>query len=373
MKMDELVKNIEELQQRVKGAFEFLKLENNKKEIVKLEKITSNPDFWKDQEVAKKISQKLNDLKEEVQAWEKLKKEVEDTLELARLDEKDQTVSLREELEKKYNELLAQFKKYEFFVLFSDPQDQANVILSIHSGTGGTEAQDWAEMLLRMYFRFCEKKGWGVEIIDETRGSEAGIKSVTIKITGRYAYGWLRSESGVHRLVRISPFDAEKMRHTSFALVEVLPEIEDIKEVEIDPKDLRIDTFLSSGHGGQSVQTTYSAVRVVHLPTGLTVSCQRERSQAQNKETALKILKAKILYLQKETRTKEIDKLRAGVLAAWGNQIRSYVLQPYKMVKDHRTKLETVDTEAVLGGDLEMFMEAYLKWKKEQGNQNLKN
>lgn len=368
MKMDELVKNIEELNQRIKKAFEFLKLESSKKEITRLEKITLDPDFWKDQEVARETSQKLNDLKEEVEIWEKLKKEVEDILDLARLDEKDQMVSLREDLEKKYGELLVQFKKYEFLVLFSDAQDRANAILSIHAGTGGTEAQDWAEMLLRMYFRFCEKRGWKTEIIDETRGSEAGIKSITVRVTGRYAYGWLRSESGVHRLVRISPFDAEKMRHTSFALVEILPEIEDVKEVEIDPKDLRIDTFLSSGHGGQSVQTTYSAVRVVHLPTGLTVSCQRERSQAQNKETALKILKAKILHLQKETRTKEIDKLRAGVLAAWGNQIRSYVLQPYKMVKDHRTKFETSDTDAVLDGDLELFMEAYLKWKKGQDN-----
>jgi peptide chain release factor 2 len=367
MKMDELVKNIEDLKQRIAKAFELLKLENNKKEIINLEKITSEPDFWKDQEAAREMSQRLNDLKEEVEIWEKLKKEVDDVLDLARLDEKDKEVTLREEIEKKYNELLAKFKKLEFFVLFSESHDRANAILGIHAGTGGTEAQDWAEMLLRMYLRFCEKKGWRTEIIDETRGGEAGIKSITIKVTGRMAYGWLRSESGVHRLVRISPYDAEKMRHTSFALVEILPEIEDVSEVKIDPKDLRIDTFLSSGHGGQSVQTTYSAVRAVHIPTGLTVSCQRERSQAQNKETALKILKAKILYLQEETRTKEIDKLRAGVLAAWGNQIRSYVLQPYKMVKDHRTKFETADAETVLDGDLEPFMEAYLKWKKETG------
>ncbi|MFA5128861.1 MAG: peptide chain release factor 2 [Patescibacteria group bacterium] len=366
--MDELVKSIEELEQRIEKAFELLKLGNSKKEIVKLEKLTLAPEFWKDQEAAKETNQRLNDLKEEVEVWEKLKKEVGDILDLAKLDQKDKEVSLREEIEKKYNELLVQFRKLEFFVLFSGPHDRANAILSIHAGTGGTEAQDWAEMLLRMYFRFCEKKGWKTEIIDETRGSEAGIKSITVRVTGRMAYGWLRSESGVHRLVRISPFDAEKMRHTSFALVEVLPEIDDVSEIKLDSKDLRIDTYLSSGHGGQSVQTTYSAVRVVHLPTGLTVSCQRERSQAQNKETALKILKAKILHLQEETRTKEIDKLRAGVLAAWGNQIRSYVLQPYRMVKDHRTKLETADTDAVLNGDLEQFMEAYLKWKKEQNN-----
>ena len=365
MKMDELVKSLEDLKRRIAAASELLKLEEGKKEIVKLEKKTLEPDFWQDPEAAKKISQKLNDLKEESEIWSKLGKEVYDLFDLARLDEKDQTVSLREEIEKKYEELLAQFKKLEFFVLFSGPHDRANAVLSIHAGTGGTEAQDWAEMLLRMYFRFCERRGWRTEILDETAGGEAGIKSVTIRVSGRMAYGWLRSESGVHRLVRISPFDAEKMRHTSFALVEVLPELEDIPEIKFDPKDLRIDTFLSSGHGGQSVQTTYSAVRVVHIPTGLTVSCQRERSQAQNKETALKILKAKIFQLQEETRTKEIDKLRAKVLAAWGNQIRSYVLQPYKMVKDHRTKFETADAEAVLDGDLEPFAEAYLKWKKE--------
>lgn len=363
MKMDELVKNIEGLGQRIETASGLLKLDANKKEIAKLEKFALEPDFWKNPETAKEVSQKLNDLKEEVETWEKLKNEVGDLLDLARLDKKDQAVTLREEIEKRHEELLAQFKKLEFFILFSGPRDRGNAILSIHAGTGGTEAQDWAEMLLRMYLRFCEKKGWRAEILDETVGGEAGIKSVTIKISGRMAYGWLKSESGVHRLVRISPFDAEKMRHTSFALVEVLPELEDVSEVKFDPKDLRVDTFLSSGHGGQSVQTTYSAVRVVHIPTGLTATCQRERSQAQNKETALKILKAKILRLEEETRTKEIDKLRAGVLAAWGNQIRSYVLQPYKMVKDHRTKYETSDVNKVLDGEMEPFMEEYLKWK----------
>jgi peptide chain release factor 2 len=365
MKMDELVKSVENLKKRIETASSLLKLEENKKEIVKLNKIVAAPDFWNDQKKAKEVSQKLNDLKEEVEIWEGLAEEVDNLLDLARLDEKDQTVTLREDLEKKYGELDAQFKKLEFTVLFSGPYDKRNAILSVHAGTGGTEAQDWAEMLLRMYFRFCEKKGWKTELIDETRGGEAGIKSATVRVSGRMAYGWLRSESGVHRLVRISPFDAEKMRHTSFALVEVLPEIEDVSEVKFDPKDLRIDTFLSSGHGGQSVQTTYSAVRVVHIPTGLTATSQRERSQAQNKELALKILKAKILRLEEETRTKEIDKLRAGVLAAWGNQIRSYVLQPYKMVKDHRTKYETANADAVLDGELEPFMEAYLKWKKQ--------
>jgi peptide chain release factor 2 len=364
MKIDELVHGIEKLNEDIEAAWKLLKLGENKQEIEKLEKLSLRPDFWQEPEKAKEVSQRLNDLKEELGVWEKLKKEVADVLELAKLDEKDQSVSLREELEEKYEQLLGRFKKLEFSILFSGRYDKKNAIFSIHAGTGGTEAQDWVEMLLRMYLRFCEKKGWTAKILDETRGTEAGIKSVTVKISGRYSYGWLKSEAGVHRLVRISPFDAEKMRHTSFALVEVLPEVEDISEIKIDPKDLRIDTFLASGHGGQGVQTTYSAVRVVHIPTGLTVSCQRERSQAQNKEMALKILKAKILRLQEETKAKEIDKLRAGVLAAWGNQIRSYVLQPYKMVKDHRTKYETADTESVLDGNLEPFMEAYLRYCK---------
>jgi peptide chain release factor 2 len=364
MKMDELVNNVKKLKKGIESAWRLLKLDENKEEIEKLGKLSLAPEFWQDPEKAKEVNQKLNELKKELEVWENLKREAADVLELARLDEADKSVSLREELEKKYNELNTQFEKLEFSILFSGPRDKSDAILAVHAGTGGVEAQDWAAMLLRMYLRFCEKRGWGAYILDETRGGEAGIKSVTLKISGRYVYGWLRGEAGVHRLVRISPFDAEKMRHTSFALVEVLPELKEVSEIQLDPKDLRIDTFLAGGHGGQGVQTTYSAVRVVHAPTGLTVSCQRERSQAQNKETALKILKAKLLRLQEETRAQEIDKLRAGVLAAWGNQIRSYVLQPYKMVKDHRTKYETADTESVLDGNLEPFMEAYLKWKR---------
>jgi len=318
----------------------------------------NEPDFWKDQEAAKKLSQKLKFIKDKVSSWENLKREAEEIFELSEIVDEEKML---DEIKKKTGELEKKYKKLEFDIFFDKKYDGKNAILSIHAGTGGTDAEDWTEMLLRMYLRFAEKKGWVAKIIDENRGGEAGIKNVTLEISGQMVYGWLKSESGVHRLVRISPFDAEKMRHTSFALVEILPELDDVSEIEIDPKDLRIDTFLSSGHGGQSVQTTYSAVRVVHLPTGITISCQNERSQSQNKEIALKILKTKLLRLQEETKEKEIGKMKAGVMAAWGNQIRSYVLQPYKMVKDHRTKYETADTDAVLDGDLEVFAEEYLR------------
>jgi len=299
------------------------------------------PDFWKDQENAKRISQKSQQIKEELETWQSLAKEIEELESLVAEADKESDKSLEQDFVKKINELDKKIKKQEFFILFSDKFDSNNAIISIHAGTGGVEAQDWAEMLQRMYLRYCQKKQWQIKIIDQNRSQEAGIKSVTLEVDGRYAYGHLKAEAGVHRLVRISPFDAEKMRHTSFALVEVIPEMGEIETVEINEEDLKIDTFRSSGPGGQGVNTTDSAVRITHLPSKISVSCQNERSQQQNKQTALKILKSKLFLAKLQEQQKERDKVRGEVLVAeWGNQIRSYVLQPYKMVKDHRTEFK---------------------------------
>jgi len=322
------------------------------------------PDFWQDRERAEKIMREFEGLKKEIEIWEKLAGELKELLDLAQEAEKEKDYSIKGEIEEKFFSIKEKFKELESFVLLSGKYDLKNAIVAIHAGAGGVDAQDWAAMLMRMYLRFCERKGWIVRILHQSMGQETGIKSVTFEVIGRYAFGFLKSENGVHRLVRISPFDAEKMRHTSFALVEVIPEIENTEEIEIKPKDLRIDTFLSSGHGGQSVQTTYSAVRIVHLPTNITVTCQNERSQKQNKETALKVLKSRLLQLYEKKREAEEKRLRGEYQeAAWGNQIRSYILHPYKMVKDHRTGCEEQDVQEVLDGKIDNFIEEYLRKK----------
>jgi peptide chain release factor 2 len=340
----------------------YFDLDGLKQKIEKLDQKMTKPDFWQDQERARSISQESENMKKQVGEWEGVTREAADGLALAR----EAAVSgedMEKELEKEYHKLLKKFNQLERQVLFSGRYDANNAIVSIHAGTGGTEAQDWAQMLLRMLLRYGEKKGFATRIIDETRGQEAGIKSVTFEATGAYAYGNLKSEAGVHRLVRISPFDAEKMRHTSFALVEVIPVMADEDEAMINEKDLRVDVFRSGGAGGQSVNRTDSAVRITHLPTGIVVKCQNERSQLQNRKTAMKILQAKLAELQEKAKGKELAEIRGEVLQAeWGNQIRSYVLQPYKMVKDHRTDYETSDPDSVLDGELDGFVEAYLKY-----------
>ncbi len=363
--MENLLKQIEELRERVQGTWQLLDMDGQINEIKNLKLEISKPGFWDNHQEAVEKTKKLEELESEVKKWEELKLEVRELEELIAVAQKEGDTSIDEDALQKYKELTKKFKKLEFYVLFSEKYDKSNVILSIHAGTGGVDAQDWAQILERMFLRFAEKKDWKTEILDQTRGNEAGIKSMTMHIKGRWAYGYLKSESGVHRLVRISPFDAEAMRHTSFALVEVIPELPEAQEQELKDEDLRIDVFRSSGPGGQGVNTTDSAVRIKHLLTNIVVSCQNERSQHQNKETALKILKAKLFKLREEKKEAKELKLRGEVQKAeWGKQIRSYVMQPYKMVKDHRTNYETQDLGKVLDGDLEPFMEAYLRWRR---------
>ncbi len=316
------------------------------------------PDFWQDQAKAKLIGRRYSDLQAELEDWQSLNSQLETLQGLSSLvEDGDQS-----EIFKIYQELSDKLDRLESKRWLSGLYDDSPALLSIHAGAGGTDAQDWAEMLERMYLRFSDSQGWSTEIIDRSVGQEAGLKSCLIRISGRLAYGHLKTEAGVHRLVRISPFDAAKMRHTSFALVEVLPELPAATEIKIEDKDLRIDTFMSSGHGGQSVNTTYSAVRLVHLPTGLTVTCQNERSQQQNKETALKYLTAKLWQLEQD-KQQSLQKDLKGEFktAAWGNQVRSYVLHPYKMVKDHRTGQTSNDPDKVLDGYLEEFIISRLK------------
>ena len=353
---------LQHLKNKIESAVELLKIDDLKNKMAQLEAEMNAPNFWVDQKSAQIISQDYDDIKNEIEKWESLQSRARDLGELAKSNDS----SLVGEIEKQTSELAVEYQSYELSLLLDGPYDKNNAIIAIHAGSGGTEAQDWAEMLLRMVLRFCEKMDWKTEILDESRGSEAGYKSIMFKVVGRNAYGYLKSENGTHRLVRISPFDAEKMRHTSFALIEVLPELDDTVKIDIKPEDLRIDTFMSGGKGGQSVNTTYSAVRIVHLPTNITVSCQNERSQAQNKETAMKVLRAKLHKLEEEKIAKERLELRGEYKSAeWGNQIRSYVLHPYHMVKDHRTDYESADPEGVLEGNLLPLCEAYLRWIKE--------
>ena len=307
--------------------------------------------------------------KDLVQTWRQLDKKVADLIDMTTLaiDEKDQ--SLAEEIQRETEEIRSKFDELETRLILSEEYDSRDAILTIHAGAGGTESQDWAEMLLRMYLRWAERHKYKAELLDTSPGEEAGVKSVTIEIKGDYAYGYLKSEHGVHRLVRLSPFDADHARHTSFVLVEVFPEAEREIDIRISPEDLKIDTFRSSGPGGQHMQKTSSAVRITHLPTGLIVTCQSQRSQHQNKESAMKVLYARLLQIEHAKREAEKNKLKGErIEAGWGNQIRSYVLHPYRMVKDHRTDYEVSDTAAVLDGDIDDFISAYLHYKLEKSN-----
>lgn len=330
-------------------------------EISKLEEEAGVPSFWDDPQEAQRRMQHLSRLKERVELWRGLEERTSSLLELTDLAIDDGDDSLEDQLRSETEDAWRILDREEFNLTLSGPYDERPAILSVHAGAGGTESQDWAEMLLRMYLRWAENLGRKAQILDLSYGDEAGIKSVTIEIGGQYAYGYLRAERGVHRLVRLSPFDANHLRHTSFALIEALPAAEEDPEITVKADDLKIEFFRSSGPGGQNVQKVASAVRIIHLPTGIVVACQNERSQHQNREFALKILMARLLERQLQEKAKEMSRIKGEhVSAEWGNQIRSYVLHPYKMVKDHRTGYQTSDPDRVLEGGLDEFIKAYL-------------
>ena len=338
-------------------------LSGKEAELAELTSRSADPDLWNDQAAAQVVLRRADELREEIGTWRDLEARANGLAEIAELAETDDTGDgLAADLQRDLDTLRADWDGMQSRLLLSEPYDERPAIVSVHAGAGGTESQDWAEMLLRMYLRWAERNRFRTEILDQTEGEEAGLKSVTLAIDGRWAYGRLKSERGVHRLVRISPFDSQKRRHTSFALVEVMPEVAEDAAVEVRDDDLRVDTYRASGAGGQHVNKTDSAVRITHLPTGIVVTCQNERSQAQNKERAMAVLRAKLVELQQEEHEAEMARLRGvHVEAGWGNQIRSYVLQPYTMVKDLRTGVETGNPMAVLDGDLDAFIEGYLR------------
>lgn len=327
-------------------------------QLKQLQEQSEDPNLWSDPENAQRVMKRLSAVREEVEPWQQLRQRLHDALELAHLDDE----SLRPDLEKETEQIEKAVEQREFYAMFSGKYDRGNALLAIHAGAGGTDSQDWAEMLERMYLRWAENHGYETEILDYSEGEEAGIKSVTIAVNGRYAYGYLRPEKGVHRLVRLSPFDSAHRRHTSFALVEVLPQVEEDDEIEINPDDLRIDVYRSSSAGGQNVQKNATAIRITHIPTGIVVTCQNERSQTQNRENAMRVLRARLLELKQQEQEEQMAELRGEFKKVeWGNQIRSYVLHPYQMVKDHRTEYETGNTQAVLNGEIDGFIEAYLR------------
>lgn len=308
------------------------------------------------------MMRRLGELKSGVDRWRHMENRVGELMGLAGLAISEDESSMNAEIAAEAEELTSEFDELEFELLLAGEYGKNSAFLAVHAGAGGTEAQDWAEMLLRMYLRWAERRGYQATVVDTSPGEEAGVKSALIEISGLYAYGYLKAERGVHRLVRLSPFDASHSRHTSFALVEVMPDVDRDVDIKLDPDELRVDVFRASGHGGQNVQKTSSAVRVTHIPTGTVAVCQNERSQYQNKELAMKVLLARLVELQLEKQAEEQARIKGEhVAAGWGNQIRSYVLHPYKMVKDHRTGYETSDPDAVLDGELDDLIHAYLK------------
>ena len=337
-------------------------LVGKEQEILALEKQSTEAGFWDDGREAQVVMRRLAELRATVTTWRQMQQRVRDQRELVDLAIAEDDQTLAEEFTAETAALTARFDDLEFELTFGGPYDHRSAILAVHAGAGGTESQDWADMLLRMYLRWAERHGYAADVLDTTPGEEAGIKSATVEISGPLAYGWLKSERGTHRLVRLSPFDAAHKRHTSFALVEVMPEADETADVQISPDDLRVDVFRASGHGGQNVQKNSTAIRITHLPTGIVVTCQNERSQHRNKESAMKVLESKLLELELQKKADEQAKIKGEFTGSgFGTAIRSYVLHPYQMVKDQRSGHETSDTTGVLDGDLDQLMRSYLK------------
>ena len=363
----ELQSQINALKEKLQPLKNALHIDALANYIEELEAVTQEPDFWNNVEKATSVQKDLTDMKKRLNGFENLQQQIGDLhvgLELAALAEAEEQESLLQEVQNGIKQWQEVYTELHLETLFTDKLDDNNAIVTLHAGAGGTEAMDWTEMLYRMYSRFAEQMNFELRELNMVDGEEAGIKSVSFSLKGKHAYGWLRSEHGVHRLVRISPFDASGRRHTSFASCEVLPELSTEIEIKIRPEDLRVDTYRSTGKGGQHVNKTDSAVRLTHLPTGIVAACQAERSQIQNKETAMKMLQAKLYKLAQEKQKESIDDLKGEQLEiAWGSQIRSYVFCPYTLVKDHRTEYEEIDVENVMNGHIQGFVNAYLEQK----------
>ncbi len=331
--------------------------------VQELEELAGDPDFWNDMNKAQEILQRTKQLKSKIEGFDSLKAKYDDLMTLIEMGIEENDESILEEVLPLKDEFLQNYENLKISSLLTGEYDKNNCIFTLHSGAGGTEACDWVSMLLRMYTRWIEKHGFTYETLDFLEGDEAGIKSVTLQVNGENAFGYLKSEKGIHRLVRISPFDSSGRRHTSFASCDVMPEIDDTIELDINPDDLRIDTYRSSGAGGQHINKTSSAIRITHIPTNTVVQCQNERSQFQNKDAAMKMLRAKLYELKLQEQSAMLSDIRGEVKdIGWGSQIRSYVFQPYNMVKDHRTNEETGNTQAVMDGEIDRFINAYLKW-----------
>ncbi|MBR0423734.1 MAG: peptide chain release factor 2 [Clostridia bacterium] len=362
MQLEEILSEINKLGPRLDMLYKSLKIKDSEAKLQKLEEKTSNPDFWNDSENSQKIISEISSLKSKIKEYKKLKSDYDDLLTLAQMSLQENDDSSLEEIESGFKQFSKNLETMTLTTLLTGEYDSQNAILTFHAGAGGTEAQDWVEMLCRMYTRWSEKHGYKVKMLDFLDGEEAGLKSASLLIEGENTYGFLKGENGVHRLVRVSPFDSSGRRHTSFASIEVIPEINDNIEIKISPEDIKMYVVSASGAGGQHVNKTSSAVRLTHIPTGIVVACQNERSQFQNRDTAMKILKSKLIKIKEREHLEKIEDIKGDQKEiAWGSQIRSYVFMPYTLVKDHRTSFEMGNVEAVMDGDLDGFIEAYLK------------